>query len=79
MIFFIYTIVVFLFLALDIKYDTMLMQKIFNIRVYVNALTNLIYAVGIYFFPVREFTMPFFESNKRIFYSNPCLIHRFDV
>ena len=64
-IFFIYTIVVFLFLALDIKYDTMLMQKIFNIRVYVNALTNLIYAVGIYFFPVRGVHDAFFRKQQK--------------
>ena len=62
---FIYTIVVFLFLALNVKYETLLMQKIFNIRVYVNALTNLIYAVGIYFIPVRGVHDAFFRKQQR--------------
>ena len=64
-IFFIYTIVIFLFLALNVKYETVLMQKIFNIRVYVNALTNLIYAVGIYFIPVRGVHDAFFRKQQR--------------
>jgi hypothetical protein len=64
-IFFIYTIVVFLFLALDIKYETVLMQKIFNIRVYVNALTNLIYAAGIYYIPVSGVHDTFFKKQQK--------------
>ena len=62
-IFFIYTIIVFLFLALDIKSETLLMQKIFNIRVYINALANIIYAVGIYYFPVSGVHDAFFRKH----------------
>lgn len=64
-IFYIYTIMVFLFLALDINYQTVLMQKIFNIRVYVNALTNLIYAAGIYYIPVAGVHDAFFEKQQK--------------
>ncbi len=64
-IFFIYTIIVFLFLALDIKSETVLMQKIFNIRVYVNAFTNLIYAVGIYYIPVTGVHDAFFKKQQK--------------
>jgi hypothetical protein len=64
-IFFIYTIVVFLFLALDIKTDTVLMQKIFDIHVYVNALTNIIYAVGIYYIPVTGVHDAFFKKQQK--------------
>ena len=64
-IFFIYTIIVFLFLALDIKSETLLMRKIFNIRVYVNALTNIIYAVGIYYIPVGGVHDAFFKKQQK--------------
>lgn len=64
-IFYIYTIIVFLFLALDINYQTELMQKIFNIRVYVNVLTNLIYAIGIYYIPVTGVHDAFFKNQQR--------------
>lgn len=64
-IFFIYTIIVFLFLALDVNYKTVLMQKIFNIRVYVNTLTNLIFAMGIYYIPVTGVHEAFFEKQQK--------------
>ena len=64
-IFFIYTIIVFLFLALDIKSETELMQKIFNIRVYINALTNIIYAIGIYYIPVSGVHDAFFKKQQK--------------
>lgn len=65
-IFFIYTIVVFTFLAMDTRYDKELMQRIFNIRIYINALTNILYAIGIYFIPAKGFHDAFFKKqNKR--------------
>ncbi|HKH62583.1 MAG TPA: hypothetical protein VKA49_17190 [Flavitalea sp.] len=64
-IFFIYTIIVFLFLALDIKTETLLMRKIFNIHVYVNTITNLIYAVGIYYIPVSGVHDAFFRKQQK--------------
>lgn len=64
-IFFIYTIIVFLFPALGIKSETVLMRKIFNIRVYVNALTNLIYAMGIYYIPVTGVHDAFFKKQQK--------------
>lgn len=65
-IFFIYTIVIFTFLATDTRYDKELMQNIFNIRVYINALTNILYAIGIYFIPVAGVHDAFFEKQKNI-------------
>jgi len=65
-IFFIYTIVVFTFLAMDTKrYDKELMQKIFDIRVYVNALANALYAVGIYYIPVSGVHEAFFKKQQK--------------
>lgn len=64
-IFFIYTIIVFLFLALDIKSETVLMKKIFNIHVYVNAITNIIFAVGIYYIPVSGVHDAFFKKQHK--------------
>lgn len=64
-IFFIYTIIVFLFLALKTRYDNELMQKIFNIRVYINALSNIIYAIGIYYIPVSRFHDAFFKQDQK--------------
>lgn len=63
-IFFTYTIIVFLFLALDIS-KTVLVQKIFDIRVYVNALANLIYAIGIYYIPVSGVHEAFFKKQQK--------------
>ena len=64
-IFFIYTIIVFTFLAMDTRYDKELMQKIFNIRVYINALTNILYAIGIYYIPVSGVHDAFFEKQQK--------------
>jgi hypothetical protein len=64
-IFFIYTIVVFTFLAMDTKYDKELIQRIFNIRVYINALTNILYAIGIYYIPVRGVHDAFFDKESK--------------
>jgi hypothetical protein len=64
-IFFIYTIVVFTFLAMDTRYDKQLIQRIFNIRVYINALTNILYAVGIYYIPVRGVHDAFFDKESK--------------
>jgi hypothetical protein len=63
-IFFVYTIIVFLFLALDIS-QTVLVQKIFDIRVYVNALANIIYAIGIYYIPASGVHDAFFEKQQK--------------
>jgi hypothetical protein len=65
-IFFIYTIIVFTFLAMDTRYDRELMQKIFNIRVYINALTNILYAIGIYYIPEKGVHDAFFRRQKNI-------------
>jgi hypothetical protein len=65
-IFFVYTIVVFTFLAMDTRYDKELMQNIFNIRVYINALTNILYAIGIYLIPIGGFHDAFFRKQKNI-------------
>lgn len=62
---FIYTIIVFLFMAMGTRYDSDLMQKIFNIRVYINALTNLLYAVGIYYMPLRGVHDAFFKKQQK--------------
>ena len=64
-IFFTYSIIVFLFPALGVKSETVLMRKIFDIRVYVNALTNLIYAVGIYYIPVTGVHDAFFKKQQK--------------
>jgi hypothetical protein len=65
-IFFTYTIVVFTFLAMDTRFDKQLMQRIFSIRVYINALTNILYAVGIYFIPASGVHDAFFNKQKNI-------------
>ena len=41
------------------------MQKIFNIHVYINALTNLIYGVGIYYIPVSGVHDAFFQKQQK--------------
>ena len=66
LIFFIYTIIVFLFMAMDTRYDKQLIQRIFNIRVYINALANIIYAIGIYYIPARGVHDAFFKSNRKL-------------
>jgi len=48
-IFFIYTIVVFTILATNRRNNAF--TSVFEIRVYINALTNILYATGIYFIP----------------------------
>lgn len=63
-IFFTYTIIVFLFMALEIS-KTVLVQKIFDIRVYVNALANIIYAIGIYYIPVTGVHDAFFKKQRK--------------
>lgn len=65
-IFFIYTIVVFTFLAMDTRHDKQLIQSIFEIRVYINAITNMLYAAGIYFIPVTGVHDAFFKRQKNI-------------
>ena len=65
-IFFVYTIVVFTFLAMDTRYDKELMKNIFKIRVYINALTNILYAIGIYLMPLNGFHDAFFRKQKNI-------------
>jgi hypothetical protein len=64
-IFFIYTIIVFTFLAMDTRYDKELMQRIFDIRVYINAFTNILYAIGIYYIPVRGVHDTFFRQQRK--------------
>lgn len=64
-IFFTYTIVVFTFLAMDTRYDKELMQGIFNIRVYINAFTNILYAIGIYFIPISGVHDAFFKKQQK--------------
>jgi len=49
-IFFIYTIVVFTILATNNSHNKAF-SSVFEIRVYVNALANILYAIGIYFIP----------------------------
>jgi len=49
-IFFIYTIVVFTILATNNSHNKAF-SSVFEIRVYINALTNILYAIGIYFVP----------------------------
>lgn len=58
-------------MAIDnIKYGNELLQKIFNIRIYINALTNIIYAIGIYYIPMSGVHDAFLKDNrKKIFYS----------
>jgi len=51
-IFFIYTIVVFTILATNRHNNAF--SSVFEIRVYINALTNLLYATGIYFIPRKS-------------------------
>ena len=63
-IFFIYQIFVFLFLAMDIR-DNKLLVKIFDIRVYINAFTNILYAIGIYYIPERGVHDAFFKKQQK--------------
>lgn len=51
-IFFIYTIVVFTILATN-RHNSAF-SSVFEIRVYINALTNVLYAIGIYFVPRKS-------------------------
>lgn len=62
-IFFVYTIVVFTLLATN-PISSQFSRKIFEIRVYVNALTNILYAIAVYYIPVKTagINKPIFEE-----------------
>jgi len=64
-IFFIYTIFIFLFLAMDIPGNKVFLNKIFGIRVYINVFTNLLYAIGIYYLPVSGVHDAFFKRQQK--------------
>lgn len=59
-IFFVYTIIVFVFL--NINFSDTSIRSVFSIKVYVNALANLLYAVGIYFIPAKTKKNIFFDT-----------------
>lgn len=59
-IFFVYTIIVFVFLNTNFSDESI--RNVFNIKVYVNALANLLYAAGIYFIPARTRKNTFFDT-----------------
>ncbi len=60
-IFFIYTIVIFTILATNSEH-TSAFSSVFEIRVYVNALTNILYAIGIYHIPGKTLHRNIFQE-----------------
>lgn len=60
-IFFIYTIIVFTILATS-KNHNKINQSIFEIRVYINAFTNILYAIGIYHIPGKTLHRNIFQE-----------------
>lgn len=61
-IYFVYTIIVFTFLLVGT--DKGLLREIFNIKVFVNAFVNLLYAVAVCFIPRKTKRMDFFDENN---------------
>jgi hypothetical protein len=64
-IYFIYTIIVFTFLL--IGKDKEILREVFEIKVFVNAFVNLMYAAAVYFIPRKTQTMNFFDEDMRKF------------
>jgi hypothetical protein len=62
-IFFIYTIVVFTILATNSHNNAF--SSVFEIRVYINALTNILYAIGIYFIPRKALLQRNIFANQK--------------
>ncbi|MBS1565834.1 MAG: hypothetical protein JST39_15710 [Bacteroidetes bacterium] len=63
-IFFIYTIVVFTILATN--HHNSAFSSVFEIRVYINALTNILYAIGIFFVPRKSLQKDIFGSKENV-------------
>jgi hypothetical protein len=61
LIFFIYTMIIFTFLTAEKSFNKTYLVNIFNIRVYINALVNIIYASGIYFIPRKAESSNYFN------------------
>jgi hypothetical protein len=61
LIFFIYTMIIFTFLTAEKNFNKTYLINIFNIRVYINALVNIIYASGIYFIPRKTENSNYFN------------------
>ncbi len=59
LIYFVYTIIVFTFLL--IAKDKRLLREVFAIKVYINALVNILYAVAVYYLPKKVRKMDFFD------------------
>lgn len=63
--YFIYNIFVFTLQGKGIsKTNTQLMSQVFGIRVYVNAFTNLLYGLAVYYLPSRMSSTHFFRKNS---------------
>ncbi len=58
-IYFVYTIIVFTFL---LGSDKNVLHKVFDIKVFVNAFVNLLYAVAVCFIPRKTKKMDFFNG-----------------
>ena len=62
--FFIYNVFVFTLQGMGIsKTNKQLMAQVFNIRVYVNAFTNLLYGLAVYYIPAKISSAQFFGKN----------------
>jgi hypothetical protein len=64
-IYFIYNIFVFTFLAKGASnYDKKFMKNVFEIKVYINALTNILYAIGVFYIPGKTMHRRLFFEEK---------------